>query len=219
MENTHDNLQVDLQIDLSFGAIIKNSISIGVKNLLPLILNTLLWLLTIWIPYINVGTTIGMAVIVLSLSKGKSISITEIFNPEYRKNMGEYFILMGFKSSATLFGLLLMILPAIVIRLAFSQAASLMFDKGINPMESITASNRITYGYKMKMFFAPFIVNMVIATLLGLFFLLLTSIIGNSYSSTTAMLQVLLMMVALLLIIPVNLGTSAYIYSQLSKRY
>jgi hypothetical protein len=219
MDSFNLNSQGELQVDLSFGAIIKNSISIGVNNLFPLFINTLLWMLTIWIPYINVGTTIGMSVIVLSLSKGKSISVTEIFNPEYRNKMGEYFILMGLKSSSMFFGLILIIFPAIVIRLAFSQAACLMFDKSINPIESISVSNRITYGYKWKMFFAPLVVNMVIGFFFGIIFLLLTAIGSDTGSSLIVIINMIVFICALLLFVPINIGTSAYIYSQLSKRY
>lgn len=41
---------------------------------------TVLWLLTIWIPYLNVGTTIAMATIPIELSKGKVISPLFIFD-------------------------------------------------------------------------------------------------------------------------------------------
>ena len=56
---------------------------------------TVLWLLTIWIPYLNVGTTIAMNTIPIELSKGKVISPLFIFDGKYRKYMGEYFTLIG----------------------------------------------------------------------------------------------------------------------------
>lgn len=212
------NSQSELNIDMSFATIIKNSITIGVKNFLPLLINTILWILTIWIPYINIGTTIGMLMIVLSLSKGKSISETEIFNIEYRKRMGEYFILMGLKTSAITFGIFLLFLPAIVVKLAFSQAAYLMFDKGMNPIESITISNKITNGYKWRMFFAPLIVNSVIGFAASIITILLYSLAFEINSTFFSLIFILFIIFLLLLFVPVNLGSSAYIYSQLSKR-
>ena len=63
-------------------AIIKNGIELGMKNLVPILVNALLWVLTIWIPYINIGTTIGLAIgIVSKVSRGETISMTEIFDP------------------------------------------------------------------------------------------------------------------------------------------
>lgn len=47
---------------------------LGVKNAASIIVATILWLVTIWIPYLNVGTTIAMATLPVALSKGKVIS-------------------------------------------------------------------------------------------------------------------------------------------------
>jgi hypothetical protein len=75
---------------------IKDGITIGVKNIGPILVNVLLWAVTVWIPYHNVGTTIGLSVgIVTKAARGEMISMTEIFDPKYRKYMGEYFLTIG----------------------------------------------------------------------------------------------------------------------------
>lgn len=42
---------------LDFGETLKDSVAIGVKNAPSVIAAVALWLITIWIPYLNVGTT------------------------------------------------------------------------------------------------------------------------------------------------------------------
>ena len=45
---------------LSIGLIITGAFKKGFKNSLAIFVNGLLWVITIWIPYLNVGTTIGL---------------------------------------------------------------------------------------------------------------------------------------------------------------
>ena len=92
---------------LTIGGIITNGIQQGLKNMIPVLVNTLLWVVTIWIPYLNVGTTIGMfAGVVAKMSRGQEIGMTEIFDPIYRKRMGEYFLVMGFTLVGVYVGML-----------------------------------------------------------------------------------------------------------------
>ena len=42
---------------------------LGIKNVLPLILAVVLYGITLWIPYLNVGTTIGMNRLIIDMSK------------------------------------------------------------------------------------------------------------------------------------------------------
>ena len=75
--------------------VLSEGIGLGIKNAVSMLGATVLWLLTIWIPYLNVGTTIAMNTIPIELSKGKVISPLFIFDGKYRKYMGEYFTLIG----------------------------------------------------------------------------------------------------------------------------
>ena len=46
--------------NLTIGGIFQNSFQLGLNQATPLFFTILLWILTIWIPYVNVGTTIGI---------------------------------------------------------------------------------------------------------------------------------------------------------------
>ena len=124
---------------------VKEGFTIGITSMIPIFVNILLWVLTIWIPYLNVGTTIGLWVgIVSKASRGEAIPMTEIFDPNYRKHMGEYFLTSGLVGIGVGAG--------IVISIAWSLAILLVIDKEKNPSEAITLSNNCTYGNKGRIF-------------------------------------------------------------------
>ena len=140
------------------------------KNLVPILVNAVLWVLTIWIPYLNIGTTIGMMVgIVSKASKGETISMTEIFDPRYRKYMGEFFLTYGLVLMGVSAGMIFFFIPGIVIALAWSLALLLAVDKGINPVEAISKSNNATYGSKATIFLARLVLGVLIMILAAIF--------------------------------------------------
>ena len=55
---------------LPFKETLSEAIQIGFKNILSLIAATLLYIVTIWIPYINIGTTLAMNALPAELAKG-----------------------------------------------------------------------------------------------------------------------------------------------------
>ena len=75
---------------LPFKETLSEAIQIGFKNILSLIAATLLYIVTIWIPYINIGTTLAMNALPAELAKGRVIDPFFIFDSKYRKCMGEY---------------------------------------------------------------------------------------------------------------------------------
>jgi hypothetical protein len=138
-----------VQKKLQFVEILQDGLQIGLSNVAPIVVNTLLWILTIWIPYINIGTTIGMfAGIIAKASKGEPISMTEIFNPQYRQYMGEFFLTFGLIWIGVGAGFVFFFIPGCVIALAWMLAPILVIDKAKNPMEAIFLSNKLTYGNK-----------------------------------------------------------------------
>jgi len=140
---------------------IRDGIEIGIKNIGPILVNLILYVLTVWIPYLNVGTTIGLMVGVVSkASKGEAIPFTEIFDAKYRRYMGEYFLTCGLVSIGVGVGFLFFVIPGIVIALAWCFAPLLAIDKGKNPSEAISISNNITYGNKGRMFCIFFITGL-----------------------------------------------------------
>ena len=141
---------------------IKDGIGIGVKNIGSILVNLILYILTVWIPYLNVGTTIGLLVGVISkASKGEAIPFTEIFDAKYRRYMGEFFLTCGLMGIGIGVGIVFFIIPGIVIAIAWYLAPMLAIDKGKNPSEAITISNNITYGNKWRIFGIFFLVGLV----------------------------------------------------------
>ena len=192
---------------------IKEGIAIGAKNIGSILVNVLLWALTVWIPYLNVGTTIGLMVgIVTKASRGEVIPVTEIFDPKYRKYMGEYFLVSGLVSMGVGVGVIFGIIPGIVICLAWNLASLLVIDKGKNPTEAITLSNNCTYGYKGKM--------LGIYLLSGLAFIIVTIIfaaIGSSGHGKLMGFMGFLSVLVWLFAIFVFIGIQASIYKQLAE--
>jgi len=199
---------------LAVVATIKEGISIGTKNIGPILVNVLLWLVTIWIPYLNVGTTIGLSVgIVSKASRGEIIPMTEIFDPKYRKYMGEFFLASGLIGIGVGVGLFFGIIPGIVIGLAWSLAVLLVVDKGKNPTEAITLSNNCTYGYKWRMFGIYFLVCLVFSV----FNSILGAIGANAHTDGLAILTTFLIILSVIFQIFVCIGLQASIYKQLTE--
>lgn len=138
---------------LDFGETLKDSVAIGVKNAPSVIAAVALWLITIWIPYLNVGTTIAITLLPTQLAKGEIVNPLGIFDSKYRRYMGEFFITMGLMVFPIFIGVLFMVIPGIVLSIAWTLSYYFLIEKGKNPIQAIKASNDATYGSKWTMFF------------------------------------------------------------------
>lgn len=195
-------------------ATIKEGMNIGTKNIGPILVNLLLWILTIWIPYLNVGTTIGLtAGIVSKASRGEIISMTEIFNPQYRKYMGEFFLTCGLVTMGVGVGIIFGVIPGIVISLAWSLAILLVVDKGKNPTEAITLSNNCTYGYKLKMIG----IYALVVLLFAIVQLILAGIGTVADTDGVIVLIAFLMILSAVFEVFAIIGLQASIYKQLTE--
>ncbi len=190
---------IAMEKKLNVMELVTQGVTIGLKNFLSLLGALILYLITIWIPYLNVGTTIAMASLPIELSKGNIMNPTAIFDAKYRKFMGDFFILQGLKTMAMIPAMLFLIIPAYVLGISWSLSVYLLLDKGMSPMQALTASNRHTYGNKWRIFFGLLILVvcfMIVSALLGLVAELLSAL-------------------AALLFVPIILGAYAYIYRTL----
>lgn len=194
---------------LTVGNIVQNAIQLGLQNMFSILGAAILWLLTIWIPYLNVGTTIAMASLVVSIGKGDAISPFEIFESRYRKNMGEFFILISFIWLGVFAGYMFMVIPGIVIAIAWSQAIYLLIDKGANPMQAISLSNKLTYGKKWTIFWA----NLIIV-IFGLIAIFIATWIVGIFSETIAAIVAFLGYIILIIF---TLSAAGYIYGVYSS--
>lgn len=140
----------------------------------------ILYILTIWIPFINVGTTIAMASLPIALSKGKVVSPTFIFDAKYRKYMGEFFTLIGLKAIALIPAYLFLIIPGIIISIGWSLAIYILLDKEVAPGEAMIQSNKATYNYKWTIFGVSIIIALAVGLLSWLFGLM--GVVGSILS-------------------------------------
>lgn len=211
-EETHPSYQSERLITVM--GVIKEGIGIGLKNFLSVFLACILYILTIWVPYINVGTTIGLNTLPLKLSKDTNaiISPTFIFDGHYRKYMGEFFNLIGLMSISILPALLFVFVPAIIISYGWSQALFLLLDKELSPSEAMMQSTKITYGYKSTLFWIDMVCSLVFFIIAGILMWLIGLVINNM------IVTMIIMAILISVFIVIKLACGAVIYRELSKR-
>lgn len=147
-------------MQLSIINVTKETFESSLKNIPSFIGASLLWLVTCWIPYINVGTTIALFyAIPLEISKGQVVNPLSIFDAKYRKYMGEFFNIIGMMAVSIVPAFLFMIVPGIIISIGWSLAICLLIDKEVNPAEAMTLSTKYTYGHKLSIFGAGLLIG------------------------------------------------------------
>lgn len=154
---------------LDFAETFKDAITIGVKNAPSVIAAVALFLVTIWIPYINIGTFIAITLLPTQLAKGEVINPLGIFDSKYRRYMGEFLITMGLMVIPIYIAFIFMIIPGIVLSLAWSLAYYFLIEKGKNPIEALKASNDATYGSKWTMFAVAIVFGIAAAIVMLIF--------------------------------------------------
>ena len=196
---------------LDIVATLKEGIALGIANYLSVLFTVVLYILTIWIPYLNVGTTIALSLLPAEMAKGKVVNPLYIFDGKYRRNMGEYFILMGLLYLGVIVGFFFLIVPGYVIALAWTFAAILFVDKDMNALEALRESNRLTYGNKGRIF--------VISLLLGICFQVISLIVNGLFGiGNVEWLEVIGFIIVVLIILsamPISMGVNAVMYKKL----
>ena len=184
--------------------VLSEGTSIGLKNALSVLGALILWILTCWIPYINVGTTIALYTIPIELSKGKVISPLFIFDGKYRQYMGEFFTLIGLMLLSLIPAFLFMVVPGIIISIGWCLAFFLLIDKGMAPGEALVQSNKATYGYKWTIFGVFFLIALVLFILQIIFGMM-------------GVFGAFLLLIAALCISIIEYGCLAVIYRNLTR--
>ena len=199
---------------LTVSELLSEGSKLGFANFLGIFLAYILWGLTSWIPYLNVGTTIGLINLPIALSKsdGRAISPTAIFDGKYRKYMGEFFSLTGLMFISLFPAFLFMVVPAIIIGYGWSQAYYLMFDKEISPSDAMLQSTKITYGYKSTLLWADLLIGVIVSILWALIAWLCGMVIES------AVLTLILGLILFAAYSVIKVGMSAVAYRKLSKR-
>ncbi len=198
---------------LNFSQTFGEAFRFGGKNILSVIGIYLLWLLTCWIPYINVGTTIALTLLPLKMAEGTAINPLYIFESKYRKCMGEFLLTMVLKSIGIAAAGLFLFFPATVLSLSWSLALYYLLDARMNPTEALHASNEATYGSKWTLFFVRVVFGLIFGFVIGLF----STLVGILFLSSTAgaIIGILLLIVLIACIAAITNGISASVWLQL----
>lgn len=171
-----------MRYDFSVGDIISSSIRIGARNAASLLVAIVLWIITIWIPYINVGTTIGLVGLSIDLGRDKNIDPMSIFDSRNRKIMGNMFLLFSLSLTGIFIGILFLYIPGLILAYAWMFGALLVLDKELTPLEALKESYELTYGHKWSMFFSLFLSGLLFYVL-TVITLLIPEAFLNYYSS------------------------------------
>lgn len=193
---------------------VKEGISLALVNYLSIFCTVILYVVTIWIPYLNVGTTIAMASLPAEMAKGSVINPIFIFDGKYRRNMGEFFILMALMTGAIGVGYLFGIIPGIVIAYAWYIAIILFVDKDMSALDALRESNKLTYGNKARIF----CIEMVLAIALCIVTGLVAAIFSIGEVAWLVGLGAFINCLLVLFIVPAVMGAQAVIYKRLTSQ-
>lgn len=193
---------------LDFSETLRDSLCIGIKNAPSIMAAVVLYLVTIWIPYINIGTTIAITLLPTQLAKGEVINPASIFDSKYRRYMGEYLITTGLMILPILIAFAFLYIPGIVLSLAWSLSYYFLIEKGKNPIQAIKASNDATYGSKWIMFAVMLVVGIIAGIFLAIFRALCDAI-------NVGFITFVVMFVLYVLIISINMAVNASFWKQL----
>ena len=153
---------------------IKAGIMYGIKNIPSLLGMIVLYVLTVWIPYLNVGTTIGLQKAVIKIGRGEVINPLEIFKAENRRNLGDYFLLYGLMTMGISAAMIFMFFPGIVVSIAWSFAFYFFLDKGLAPTKCLKVSWKTTEGEKWTIFWTILLATVAFSLVAGILFGLAT---------------------------------------------
>ena len=195
-------------VKLNFMDVAQAGIKVAIKNAIPLLLAVVFWVLTVWIPYLNIGTTIAIATIPMALARGETITPAFIFDKKYRQFMGEFSLTLGFMQVGML-GLAFTIVGPIVIGLAWSQALFLVLDKRMSPTEAMIQSNKMMDGNKWIVFGLNAAVNFAFYILI----IVLIKIFGWIYLGFLTPIVIIAALIALMFC---KLGIAGVVYGKLT---
>ena len=192
-------------------AAIKDGIAIALVNFFSVLAAIVLYLLTFWIPYLNVGTTVAISSLPALMAKGGAINPLFIFESKYRKNMGEFFILTAHLMGGVSLGFMFTIIPGLVLSIAWSYASVLFVDKDLAALESLHESNRITYGNKWRIFWTNCLIGLIICIASGIV-VVAFCITDIEWLNIVGLVLIVLIV---LFSLPATFGVKASVYKQL----
>ena len=147
---------------------IKDGVQYGLQNFFPLLLMVILYVVTVWIPYLNVGTTIGLYKAIIGIGRGETIDPTSIFDKENFRNLSGFFLLLGLLYIGIVVASFFMLIPGIVMSIAWGFAIYFLIDKKVSPLKALQLSYDTTLGNKWRIFAVELLCCVLIGILCGI---------------------------------------------------
>ncbi|MBR0254544.1 MAG: hypothetical protein IJQ69_01345 [Bacteroidales bacterium] len=147
---------------------IREGILYGLKNFFPLLLMVILYAVTVWIPYLNIGTTIGLYKAVIGIGRGETIDPTAIFAKENFKNLSGFFLLLGLLYMGITVACFFILIPGLVMSIAWGFAVYFFLDKKVSPLKSLQLSYDSTFGNKWRIFLVGLLCGLLISVICGI---------------------------------------------------
>ena len=201
---------------MSFNLTFSEAFSTGLRNSLSLFATLLLFILTCWVPYINIGTFIAIKALPAYWASNSSFSPFSIYDSKYRKLIGDYVILAAIRGGALAVCLSFLVIPAIVMSLAWGLSDLFCIYKGKSFLDSLRASNQATYGHKWKIvgiYFVFILAYMIVASLLQLLFM---GLMAESMNGAVIAIDIVVMLVLGVIVTSVGIGIQGSIWKQLT---
>lgn len=153
------------RVDIAAAA--ADTFAIATRHAPSIIAAVILFLLTLWVPYVNLGTLIALTLLPMRLARDERIEASSIFRSEYRRRMGDFLLTAALKLAALTLGTALLVIPGIVLALAWKPAYWCLAEHNKSPLEAIRAAEAATRGSKWRLF-ALFFAFTLCATVAGL---------------------------------------------------
>ena len=153
------------RVDIAAAA--ADTFAIATRHAPSIIAAVILFLLTLWVPYVNLGTLIALTLLPVRLARDERIEALSIFRSEYRRRMGDFLLTAALKQAALALGTALLVIPGVVLALAWKPAYWCLAEHDKSPLEAIRAAEAATRGSKWRLF-ALFFAFTLCATVAGL---------------------------------------------------
>lgn len=202
---------------LEFGLTFSEGFTTGLRNALSLLGTLILYVLTIWIPYINIGTTIAMASLPARWAEDKTFNPLEIFASRYRRVMWNYMLASVLTFFIYLMAFAFMFFPLYVAVIALSLVSLYVIEKDMTPIDAIQASNNATYGNKWLIFGIYIVFGLGAGLVFGLLSALVGLLIVESGSGAVGVLMAILLYALVILMMSIWIGVSGSIWRQLKE--
>lgn len=201
---------------LSFSQTMSEGFSSGLKNSLSMVGAVILWMLTIWVPYINIGTTIAILTLPMLYARKEAFNPAYIFDSSFRRIMGNYLLLTVFRNLIVFVSSIFMVIPSIVMTLTYMLSDFYLVEEGQDPIKAMQSSARATYGSKWTIF-GIILVYAICYNLVALIFIGLT-VAAAKGGAALAIVVGLISFVAMIAMGSVAFGIVGSIWRQLKAK-